>query len=116
MGRDFLQTRSLETGSWLGHEHHRQGTGTLMRQMAATFGFDHLDAEQFTSSYYDGNLASEGVSRRIGYAETGRRRMPRPEGWAWRHDVTLTPDRFVRPDQPVVVEGVEAFRRFIGLG
>ena len=115
MGRDFTKTRSLETGSWLGRTHHRQGTGTLMRQVVATFGFDHLGAEELTSSFYEGNLASRGVSERLGYVESGRRRASRAEGWAWRHEVVLTPDRFVRPAQPVVAEGVDGFRRFIGL-
>ena len=33
-----------------------------------------------------------------------------------RDDGTLTADRFPRPDEPVVVEGVAAFRSLIGLG
>ena len=115
MGRQFLTTRSLETGSWLGRAHHRQGTGTLMRQMVAAFAFDHLDAEELTSSYYEGNLASGGVSARVGYVEVGRRRAPREQGWAWRNEMVLTPERFVRAGEPVIVEGAEAFRRFIGL-
>jgi len=115
MGRDFLKTRSLETGSWLGRAHHRQGTGTLMRQMVAAFAFDHLDAEELTSTFYQGNLASQGVSERVGYVEAGRRRAPREEGWAWRHEMVLTPERFVRPAEHVVAEGVEAFRTFVGM-
>ena len=115
VGREFAKTGSLETGSWLGRAHHRQGTGTLMRQMVAAFGFEHLGAEELTSSFYEGNVASQGVSARVGYVEAGRRRAPREHGWSWKHEVVLTPERFVRPCEPVVAEGVAAFRRFIGL-
>src|SRR5262245_62051485 len=41
--KDFLVTRTGETGSWLGMRFHGQGVGTLMRQAICALCFDHLD-------------------------------------------------------------------------
>src|SRR5438105_1843741 len=47
--RDYLVTRTGETGSWLGRGFQGRGIGTAMRQVICAFAFDHLDAEYMTS-------------------------------------------------------------------
>jgi hypothetical protein len=42
-----------------------------MRQVICAFVFDHLDAEYVTSGAFSDNLASLGVSRKVGYADNG---------------------------------------------
>lgn len=112
---DFLVSRTLETGSWIGLAHQGGGIGTRIRQMVAMFCFDHLGAEELTSGYIDGNVKSAGVSRKVGYVDNGQRRLPTGEGYRVERLVCLTPEALVRPAEPLEVEGVEAFRRFIGL-
>lgn len=118
-GQDFVQTRRVVTGSWLGRAHHGRGTGTLMRQLAVGFAFDELDAVQCESGYVLGNGASAAVSRKVGYADNGRRRVVQhtlhgPVG-VEEQTVLVTPETFVRPDAPVAVEGAAALRRFLGI-
>lgn len=79
------------------------------------FCFDHLGAEELNSGYIDGNVKSAGVSRKVGYDDNGSRRLPNDEGYRLERLVWLTPDALVRPAEPLEVEGLPAFRRFIGL-
>ena len=113
----FLATRTLETGSWLLRPEQGRGTGTLMRQAVCAFAFDDLGAERMASGAFLGNERSLGVSRKVGYVPNGVHRLPQPDGEGWREELQLllTPDAFVRPSDPVVCTGVDAFRRFIGL-
>ncbi len=114
--KDYLVTKTGETGSWLGQEFQGQGIGTAMRQAVCAFAFDYLDAEQITSGAFLDNPASAAVSRKVGYRENGGRRMQRRPGEMAEHvDFLLTSDRLVRSEHPLAVEGVEAFRSSIGL-
>jgi len=113
--KDYLVTRTGETGSWLGREFHGQGIGTAMRQAICALCFDHLDAEEITSAAFLDNPASHGVSRKVGYVANGVQRAVRREGeWHASQQLLLTPDAF-RRGEPITVTGVEAFRQFIGL-
>lgn len=109
-------TRTGETGSWLGREHHGRGIGTLMRQVFCGFCFDHLDAAEITSAAFSDNPASLGVSKKVGYVENGRiRRERRPGELATTIELLLRPEALVRAPYDVEVAGVAAFRRQIGL-
>jgi len=113
--RDFLVTRTGETGSWLGREFHGRGIGTAMRKVICAFIFDHLGAEFITSSAYADNPASLGVSRKCGYRENGvsiRSRMDKP---ATLQLLILEPENLVRYEHELTVEGLPEFRRSIGL-
>ncbi len=113
--RDYLVTRSGETGSWLGAAHQGQGIGTAMRQAICAFLFDHLGAEVVHSGAFLDNPASLAVSRKVGYVENGRdRRQRRPGERAEYQALVLTPDRLVR-GEPITVEGLAPVRRLIGL-
>jgi len=117
--RNFGQTRTVLTGSWLGRDHQGRGTGTLMRQLAVGFAFDELGAQRCESGYIVGNHASAAVSRKAGYVESGRR--PIVQGTrngpvaVDEQRVAVTPDTFVRQGGAVTVEGAEVLRRFWGI-
>ena len=114
--KNFLVTRTGETGSWLGQEHQGQGVGTAMRQAICALCFDHLDFTEVTSGAFVDNPASLAVSRKVGYRDNGRQRLERRPGeMAVNLELVLTPDDFNRGEDRVVVEGVAALRRAIGL-
>ena len=113
---NFLVTRTGETGSWLGREHQGQGVGTAMRQAICAFCFDHLDFAEITSGAFTDNPASLAVSSKVGYRDNGVRRLKRREGeLALNRRLVLAPDDLVRGPHPLQVEGLDAFRRSIGL-
>ncbi len=113
---DYLVTRTCETGSWLARSHQGRGIGTMMRQTICAFAFDHLEAEEVTSSAWLDNPASLSVSRKVGYEDNGRRRQQRRPGeLAMMQDLVLTQSRLVRHDVDVDVQGLPAARRFLGL-
>jgi RimJ/RimL family protein N-acetyltransferase len=101
--RDFAVLREVSTGSWLGRDHHGTGTGTEMRAAVLHLAFAGLGAQYATSGAFTGNLASLGVSRKLGYAVDGierhvsrgqpaqalRLRLDRPT-WEATHVVPVT--------------------------
>lgn len=114
--RDYLVTRTGETGSWLGAAHQGKGIGTTMRRAICAFVFDHLGADEITSGAFTDNPASLAVSRKVGYRPGGQTRLRRREGeLAVNQQLVLRPEDLVRGDDPITVEGVAAFRRSIGL-
>ncbi|UFN45731.1 GNAT family N-acetyltransferase [Nocardioides okcheonensis] len=115
--KNFPVTRTGETGSWLGREHQGRGIGTAMRRAFCALLFDHLGFEEITSAAFLDNPASLGVSRKVGYVETGLTRVKRREGELARtRGLLLTPETFVRDDVHLEVTGAEAVRGFIGIG
>jgi RimJ/RimL family protein N-acetyltransferase len=117
--KDFEQTRTVHTGSWLGQAHQGAGVGTLMRQLVVGLAFDELGAERCESGYIVGNHASAAVSRKVGYADNGRARIVQRtrQGKVGVEEqrVMVTPATYVRPAGPVTVEGAPALRRFLGI-
>ena len=107
--------RTPDTFSWLTRSIQGQGIGTLMRQAMCAFFFDELDAHAITSGAYADNPASAEVSRKVGYTANGTKLELRDETAAEHHKFILTPDRFVRPSERVVIQGGAAMRAFIGL-
>jgi RimJ/RimL family protein N-acetyltransferase len=76
-GHDFAALREVSTGSWLGLEHQRQGTGTEMRAAVLHLAFAGLGALTAVSGAYTDNEASLAVSRKLGYADDGIERHVR---------------------------------------
>ena len=70
-GKEFGRSRVVDTGSWLGQRHQRQGFGTEMRAAILGLAFDGLGAAAATSGWLEGNAASRRVSERLGYEEVG---------------------------------------------
>ncbi len=112
--RDYLVTRTGETGSWLGREFQGRGIGTAMRQAICALVFDHLDGARITSGAFLDNPASLAVSRKVGYQPNGRQVLARRGEPAEHQSLLLTPDTFVR-GEPITVTGLGPFRSFIGL-
>ncbi|TXK05576.1 GNAT family N-acetyltransferase [Microbacterium mitrae] len=111
---NYLVTRTGETGSWLGQEHHGRGIGTRMRQAMCAFMFDYAGAAEITSTAFIDNPNSLAVSRKVGYRADGEVRVKRRDEMAISKRLVLTPDAFVR-GEPITVTGAEAFRAYIGL-
>lgn len=113
--KDFLVTRTGETGSWLALEHQGRGLGTAMRQVMCAFLFDHVGFTEITSGAFTDNAASLTVSAKVGYVANGTVRYSRRGEPAEMTQLLLTPEAFRRGPQTLEVEGVAAFRRSIGL-
>jgi RimJ/RimL family protein N-acetyltransferase/predicted GNAT family acetyltransferase len=110
----FPETRTVDTGSWLGRDRQGRGLGTEMRSAVLTLAFDHLGATRATSGAIERNPQSLGVSRRLGYVETGSH-LVSPRGTPVEHvDLELTPARF-RPAAATTVLGLETALPFLGL-
>ncbi len=84
--RDFVVTRSVNTGSWLGQRYQGRGIGTEMRAAILHFAFAGLGAELANSGAFEDNPASLRVSKKLGYDENGSRTRNR-EGHAAREVV-----------------------------
>jgi RimJ/RimL family protein N-acetyltransferase len=113
--KDYLVTRTGETGSWLARRFQGRGIGTAMRQVICAFVFDHLDARYITSTAFEDNLASLAVSRKTGYTDNGtdqRNRLGQP---ATMRRIQLEPAGLVRYEHELSVSGLPEFRKSIGL-
>ncbi len=75
--RDFPVLAQFETGSWLGRQFQGHGLGKELRLATLTLGFDGFGAEYATTSAYDDNGPSLGVTRSLGYQAEGRTRERR---------------------------------------
>jgi RimJ/RimL family protein N-acetyltransferase len=119
MAKDFLVTREAETGSWLGLRHHGQGIGTRMRLMVLHLLFEGFDGLRAATSAFDDNVASNGVTRRIGYAENGVGVLAREGKPARSNRYVLDRASWdarpaeLRPD--VTLVGIEAAREQLGI-
>jgi RimJ/RimL family protein N-acetyltransferase len=111
----FAVLRHAETGSWLGLSHQTRGTGTLMRQAILSFAFDHLGAVEMRSGAWADNPNSHRVSEKCGYLPNGYQLLDRQGERVRQDDFVVTPETFIRPPYELVVTGVDAFRRAIGL-
>lgn len=112
---DFAITRTGESGSWLAKKFHGQGIGTRMRRAVCAFAFDELGATEVTSGAFSDNPASNAVSRKLGYQRNGAVRHARGGEIAVNQKWVLTPDTFVRGDEPITSTGAEPLRRFLNL-
>ena len=110
---DFARVREVKTGSWLGREHHERGIGTAMREAVLTLAFEGLGARAALSGGFPDNAASLGVSRKLGYEETGRRTVTRRGEAAEVLDLRLTRASWLEHHhEPVSLVGLEECRKF----
>ena len=110
----FAETRTVDTGSWLGRAWQGRGLGTEMRTAALTFAFDHLGARRATSGAIERNPQSLGVSRKLGYLEVGSH-LVSPRGRPVEHvDLEVTPEGFT-PTVATRVDGLATALPFLGL-
>ena len=114
-GEQFRVMRTVNTGSWLRQIHQGRGLGTEMRAAVLAFAFDGLGAEVAESSAFLDNVASNRVSKKLGYDENGRGRLA-PEGIARETQLfrlTMAGWRS-RPRPPITIEGLDACRELFG--
>src|SRR5262249_58677921 len=112
--KQFGSTRRGSTGSWLGASWQGRGLGTEMRSAVLTLLFDGLHGDSAASGAVVGNEASLGVSRKLGYVETGMSSVS-PRGTPVpHHDLVLTRERF-RPAVDVRIEGLDGLDSLFGV-
>lgn len=68
---DFPTLRTFESGSWLGRAHQGRGIGREMREATLHLGFAGFAAACATTSAFDDNGPSLGVTRSLGYEPNG---------------------------------------------
>ena len=68
---NFLDVRTVDSGSWLATAVRGRGIGIAMRAAVLGLAFDHLGAEAAVSSARADNGPSLGVSRHLGYRDNG---------------------------------------------
>jgi RimJ/RimL family protein N-acetyltransferase len=117
IGAEFATLRQFETGSWLGREHQGRGLGVEMRRATLQLGFDGLGATLATTSAFDDNPASLGVTRKLGYAPAGSERRVRrgEQATILRFEMPREHwERHVR-DDGIRIDGLEPCLPLIGL-
>ncbi len=106
---DFTAQRVVSTGSWLGLEFQGRGIGKEMRAAVLHFAFEGLGARSALSGGFPDNAPSLGVSRSLGYVETGRRSVLRRGEPAETLELALDRSTWERGEHPeVVLTGLEA--------
>jgi RimJ/RimL family protein N-acetyltransferase len=115
-GDDFAIHRTVDSGSWLGLAYQGRGFGKEMRSAVLSFAFDGLGARVATSSAFLDNVASNAVSRSLGYAEDGRGSLA-PRGVARETQrFRMTEEMWrSRPRPPVEIEGLDGCREMFGI-
>jgi RimJ/RimL family protein N-acetyltransferase len=103
---DFVQGRTVNTGSWLGQAFQRHGYGTEQRAAVLEFAFRGLGAERARTGALEGNVASMRVSQKLGYRRVGGDyKAPRGET-VWHTDYELSREEW-RCAIEVRIEGLE---------
>lgn len=103
----FAERRTIGTGSWLGSRFQGRGVGTEMRTAVVELAFRELGAAAVTSSAFESNAASRGVSEKLGYRLVGRDTMS-PRGVPKPHlQLRLERDEWRGAPFAVEIEGVE---------
>jgi RimJ/RimL family protein N-acetyltransferase len=111
----FAVRREVHTGSWLGKQHQGRGIGKRMRAAVLHLAFAELGARWATTSAYDDNPASLGVTRALGYQPDGvdvheRRGQP-----ATLQRFRLSCEQWQQSERvPVASSGVDACRPLLG--
>jgi RimJ/RimL family protein N-acetyltransferase len=109
----FAETRTVDTGSWLGFAWQGRGLGTELRAAVLSLAFDGLGALTATSGSIAGNPQSLGVSRKLGYRETGSKTVA-PRGEPLEELLLeLRRDEFVSP-VPVEIAGLDGLHSRFG--
>jgi RimJ/RimL family protein N-acetyltransferase len=111
----FALRRVVSTGSWLGQRHQGHGIGTAMRIAVLGLAFDGLGALDAETAAWEDNLASQGVTRKLGYRPNGDEHLDR-EGVRARHlRFTMTADQWrAQPRPEISITGLDACRELFG--
>jgi RimJ/RimL family protein N-acetyltransferase len=113
-GKNFAESRLVDTGSWVGEEFQRKGYGFEQRAAVLEFAFRGLGAQAATSGPLVDNVASQRISEKLGYRVTGTREIaPRGEP-VLHYDYRLERDDWHCPI-PVEIDGLEAALPLFGI-
>jgi RimJ/RimL family protein N-acetyltransferase len=110
----FAEEREVSTGSWLGGQWQGQGLGTEQRAAVLTLAFDGLGARAAVSAAWERNDASLGVSRKLGYVDTGTK-LSRPRTEVLVHRVLRLERADFQAPVPVEIDGLAALRSYLGI-
>jgi RimJ/RimL family protein N-acetyltransferase len=114
---DFAILREVATGSWLGLAHQGRGIGTEMRAAVLHLAFAGLGARYATSGAFTDNVASQRVSRKLGYVDDGIERQVRRGQPATLLRLRLDRETWQQTRRvPVEISGLEACLAMFGLG
>ncbi len=112
---DFARLRSVATGSWLAASHQRRGIGTAMRGAVLALAFDGLGAEEATTEAFLDNVASAGVSRKLGYEDNGVGRFAQRGIARETQRFRMTRAAWASRERPAVeIVGLDACRDLFG--
>jgi RimJ/RimL family protein N-acetyltransferase len=113
---DFVVTRAVESGSWLGQDHQGKGIGKEMRAAMLHFAFAGLDAQVAYSGAWHDNPASLGVSKALGYRTNGDLIKPRTDKPTRMVNLKLTRATWQKSRRDdIVIEGLEPCLDLFGL-
>lgn len=115
---DFARARSVGTGSWITRSRQGKGVGTESRSAVLEFAFSCLGAGEAQTEYLHGNIASERVSRKLGYVNNGERLTFREgSGQITQYHLRLTRERWqqTRNGQRAVIAGFSRCASMFGL-
>lgn len=105
---DFGVLGVVGSGSWLGLRHQGQGVGTEMRAAILHLAFAGLGAREAVTAAFEDNARSRAVSRKLGYAPDGVRRVVSRGRPATLHRLRLArADWRPDPDLPVTLTGLD---------
>ena len=114
---DFPILRQFETGSWLGRAYQGQGIGKEMRVATLHLGFLGLAGDTATTSAWEDNGPSLGVTNKLGYSLAGTRRNVRQARASTMHHFEMSRADFVvrlqRDD--IELHGVDDCLNLLGL-
>ena len=117
IAKDFPILRQFETGSWLGRVFQGQGIGKEMRVATLQLGFLGLGGAVATTSAWDDNGPSLGVTTSLGYTPASKRRGVRQERASTMHQFEMLRTDFVARLQRADIElhGVDECFNLLGL-
>jgi len=114
-GEKFAVCREVHTGSWLGRAHQGRGVGTEMRAAVLHLAFAELGAQWATTTAFEDNAPSNGVTRRLGYEYDGSEISERRGKPARQNRYRLSRERWEQQERiQVEVTGVDACRPLLG--
>jgi RimJ/RimL family protein N-acetyltransferase len=112
----FVVQRTFETGSWLGQAFQGKGIGKEMRAASLHIGFAGLGAQEATTSAFEDNAPSLGVTRSLGYEPNGFQRVQRRDELGIIHAFRMPRAHWesIRRDD-IELTGVDAVLPILGL-
>ena len=75
VGLSLQKNGIYDLGYWVGKQYWDQGIATEASYALLSFGFDSLKQTKIQAGYFDGNDASAGVLKKLGFVSHGRTKL-----------------------------------------